>query len=57
MVKLIVGTTLALATVAAVVGGPGAGLGMLGAMAWMLLVLRPAEAGPMIATWSRSRFE
>jgi hypothetical protein len=57
MVKLIAGTTLALAAAAAVVGGPGIGLGLLGAMAWMLLVYRPAEAGPMVATWSRGRFE
>ena len=57
MVKLIVATTLALAAAAAIVGGPGVGLGLLGAMAWMLLVFRPAEAGPMVAAWSRDRFE
>jgi hypothetical protein len=57
MVKLIAGTTLALAGAAAVVGGPGIGLAMLGAMAWMLLAFRPADAGPMVAAWSRNRFE
>ena len=57
MAKLIAGTTLTLAAAAAVIGGPGIGLGLLGAMAWMLLVLRPAEAGPMVAAWSRDRFE
>jgi hypothetical protein len=57
MVKLIAGTTIALAVTAAMLGGLGIGLGLLGAMAWMLLVLRPTEAGPMVAAWSRDRFE
>jgi hypothetical protein len=57
MLKLIVATTLALVVLSATLGGPGIGLVLLGAMAWMLLVFRPVEAGPIVASWSRSRFE
>ena len=57
MAKLIAATTVVLAVVSATLGGLGIGLVLLGAMAWMLLVFRPVEAGPIVATWSRSRFE
>jgi hypothetical protein len=57
MLKLIAGTTLALAVLSATLGGLGIGLVLLGSMAWMLLVFRPVEAGPIVASWSRQRFE
>jgi hypothetical protein len=57
MVKLIAATTLVLAALSAMLGGLGIGLVLLGAMAWMLLVFRPVEAGPIVASWSRRRFE
>ena len=57
MLKLIAATTLALAVLSAALGGLGIGLVLLGSMAWMLLVFRPVEAGPIVASWSRQRFE
>jgi hypothetical protein len=57
MLKLIAATTVALAGLSATLGGLGIGLVLLGAMAWMLLVFRPREAGPIVASWSRRRFE
>jgi hypothetical protein len=57
MLKLIAATTVALAGLSATLGGLGIGLVLLGAMAWMLLVFRPMEAGPIVASWSRRRFE
>ena len=57
MAKSIAATTLVLAALSAALGGLGIGLVLLGAMAWMLLVFRPVEAGPIVASWSRQRFE
>jgi hypothetical protein len=57
MLKLIAATTVALAALSATLGGLGIGLVLLGAMAWMLLIFRPVEAGPIVASWSRRRFE
>jgi len=57
MTWVIAGTTLALAAASTVLGGIGIGLVTLAAVAWLLVALRPVEAGPMVASWSRERFE
>jgi len=57
MTWVIAGITLALAAASAALGGIGTGLITLGAMAWLLVAFRPVEAGPIVASWSRERFE
>jgi hypothetical protein len=57
MVWVTAGMTLALAAIAASLGGLGIGLITLGTMAWLLVAFRPVEAGTMVAGWSRRRFE
>jgi hypothetical protein len=57
MMWVTAGITLALAAMAASLGGLGIGLIALGAMAWLLVAFRPVEAGAMVAGWSRRRFE
>ena len=49
--------TIAVTAFVGAVGGVLAGLGALAATGWLLLVLRPTEGGPLVATMSRRRFE
>ena len=57
MTWAIAGTTLALVAFSAGLGGWAVGLLALASIAWLLVALRPVEAGAMVASWSRSRFE
>jgi hypothetical protein len=57
MVWVIAGITLALAALSASLGGIGMGLMTLGTIGWLLVAFRPIEAGSLVASWSRSRFE
>jgi hypothetical protein len=54
---LIAGITVVLAGIAASLGGLVAGLVALASIGWLLLALRPVEAGAIVADWSRRRFE
>jgi hypothetical protein len=57
MVWVIAGITLALAGISATLGGFGMGLLALATVGWLLVAFRPVEAGTLVATWSRRRFE
>jgi hypothetical protein len=49
--------TIASAAFVAVAGGLFYGLLALATMGWLLLVLRPSEAGLLVASLSRQRFD
>ena len=57
MLWLIAGITLALVSLSATLGGVGTGILALATIAWLLLAFRPVELGPIVAEWSRRRFE
>ena len=57
MLWFIGGITFALVAFATALGGVATGALLLTAIAWLLLVLRPAEAGAIVADWSERRFE
>jgi len=57
MLWLIGGITLALVGMSAAWGTVGTAVILFGAVAWMLLVFRPVEAGALVANMARRRFE
>lgn len=57
MNRLIASIIVATTIFATALGGPVAGGLILGWTAWLLLVLRPAEAGALVADWSHRRSE
>lgn len=56
MLSAITGT-LIVGVAIAMLGGIGPALLSVATMTWLLMALRPTEAGPLVAAWSRQRFE
>jgi hypothetical protein len=57
MVWFIGAFTLALVAISATWGTVGTAAILITAVAWLLLVFRPTEAGPLVANLARRRFE
>ena len=58
MLWLTAGIALALIGISATsLGGLGTGLLMLAVSTWLVIALRPAAMGALVANWSRRRFE
>jgi hypothetical protein len=57
MVWLIGASTLALVSIAGLFGSVGTAAILLVSVLWLMVALRPVEAGVLVADWSRRRFE